>query len=108
MKNLLGDLMRQAEDLKTKAEKIQGELSESNVTGEAGGGMVKITVNGKFEVQQVFIEDLIFEGKKTMLEDLIAAAFNDASRKVSEMNNEKMASLTGGLEMPFGFNSPSS
>ena len=67
MKNLLGDLMKQAEDLKTKAEKIQGELSESSVTGEAGGGMVKITVNGKFEVQQVFIEDLVFEGKKLCL-----------------------------------------
>ena len=108
MKDLLGDLMRQAEDLKARAEKIQGELNESSVTGEAGGGMVKITVNGKFEVEKVLIEDLVFDGKKTMLEDLIAAAFNDASRRVSEMNKEKMASLTGGLEIPFGFNSPSS
>ena len=94
--------------MNAKADKILVDLDVSSVTGEAGGGMVKITVNGKFEVQQVFIEDLVFEGKKTMLEDLIAAAFNDASRKVSEMNKEKMASLTGGMEMPFGFNSPSS
>ena len=108
MKNFLGDLMKQAEDLKAKAEKIQGELNESNVTGDAGGGMVKITVNGKFEVEKVFIEDSVFDGKKTMLEDLIAAAFTDASRKVSEMNKEKMASLTGGLEVPFGFKPPSS
>ena len=100
--------MKQAEDLKVKAEKIQDELNQSCVTGEAGGGMVKITVNGKFEVEEVLIEDSLFGGKKTMLEDLIAAAFNDASRKVSEMNKEKMVSLTGGLEIPFGFNSPSS
>ena len=108
MKNLLGDLMRQAEDIKAKAEKIQNELKESCVTGEAGGGMVKITVNGKFEVEKVFMEDSVFDGKKTMLEDLVAAAFNDASRKVAEMNKEKMASITGGLEIPFGFNSSSS
>ena len=108
MKNLLGDLMRQAEDIKAKAEKIQDELNESCVSGEAGGGMVKITVNGKFEVEKVFIEVSVFGGKKTMLEDLIAAAYNDASRKVSEMNKEKIASLTGGIEIPFGFNSPTS
>ena len=65
--------MKQAEDIKAKAEKIQNELKESCVTGEAGGGMVKITVNGKFEVEKVFLEDSVFE-KKTMLEDLVTAA----------------------------------
>ena len=100
--------MKQAEDIKAKAEKIQNELKESCVTGEAGGGMVKITVNGNFEVEKVFLEDSVFDGKKTMLEDFVTAAFNDASRKVAEMNKEKMASITGGLEIPFGFNSPSS
>ena len=67
MKNLLGDLMRQAEDIKAKAEKIQSELNDSCVSGEAGGGMVKITVNGKFEVEKVFIEDPVFDGKKPCL-----------------------------------------
>ena len=98
--------MKQAEDLKAKAEKIQDELRECSVTGEAGGGMVKIRVNGKFEVEKIFIEDSVINGSKSMLEDLIAAAFNDAVRKVSDLNKEKMASLSGGLEMPFGFKPP--
>jgi len=106
MKNLLGDLMRQAEDMKGKVDRLQEELLETSVTGESGGGMVRITINGKFEVEEVLIEDSVYAGGKSLLEDLIAGAFNDASKKMSQLNKEKMATITGGLEMPLGFKLP--
>tara|TARA_B100000686_G_scaffold316478_1_gene364354 strand:+ start:253 stop:573 length:321 start_codon:yes stop_codon:yes gene_type:complete len=106
MKNLLGDLMRQAEDMKTKVDKLQEELLEVTVTGESGGGMVKITINGKFEVEAVSIEESVYTRGKNLLEDLIAGAFNDAAQKMSQLSKEKMASISGGLEMPLGLKLP--
>ncbi len=106
MKNLLGDLMRQAEDMKAKVDRLQEELLETSVTGESGGGMVRITINGKFEVEAVLIEESVYVSGKSLLEDLIAGAFNDATKKMSQLNKEKMAGITGGLEMPLGFKLP--
>lgn len=106
MKGLLGDLMKQAEAMKTKVDKLQEELLETSVVGESGGGMVKVTINGKFEVEEVFIEDSSFGSDKRVLEDLIAGAFNDATRKLSQLNKQKMASITRGMEMPFDFKPP--
>jgi len=106
MKNLLGDLMRQAEDMKAKVDRLQEELLETSVTGESGGGMVRITINGKFEVEAVLIEESVYASGKSLLEDLIAGAFNDATKKMSQLNKEKMAGITGGLEMPLGFKLP--
>ena len=104
MKGVFNDLLKHAEDMKTKVERLREELLEIAVTGEAGGGMVKITVNGRYEVESVNVEDGVLIGEKGLLEDLLAGAMNDANRKISNLNKEKMESLTGGIEMPFNFN----
>ena len=76
------------------------------VTGEAGAGMVKVTMTGNHNVRRVAIDDSLMEDDKEMLEDLVAAAMNDAVRRVEEQNKEKMGSLTGGMQMPPGMKMP--
>jgi len=84
----------------------QDEIAAATVQGESGAGLVRITLNGKRQVQKIVIDDSLLQEDRDMLEDLIAAAFNDAVHKVSVLKQEKMAGLTGGMELPPGFKLP--
>jgi DNA-binding YbaB/EbfC family protein len=102
----IGQLMKQAQAMQANMEKAQAELASLEVEGQAGGGMVKVRVTCKHEVRSVEIEDSLLEDDKDMLEDLIAAAFNDANRKVETTVQERMSSVTGGLQLPDGMKLP--
>ncbi|EMR13065.1 DNA-binding protein [Methylophaga lonarensis MPL] len=102
MKGGLGNLMKQAQQMQANMEKAQQELANIEVTGQAGGGMVQIIMTGKHDVKRVNIEQTLFEDDKEMLEDLIAAAVNDAVRQVEKTTQERMSSmLPPGMKMPF-------
>ena len=102
MKGGLGNLMKQAQQMQANMEKAQKELASVEVIGQAGGGMVKITMTGKHDVKRVQIEDALFEDDKEMLEDLLAAAVNDANRQVEQTTQERMSGmLPPGMKMPF-------
>lgn len=96
----LSQLMRQAQEMQANMQKAQNELANIEVEGAAGGGMVKVVVTCKHDVRRVTIEESLLRGDKDMLEDLVAAAFNDASRKIEQTVQEKMSSVTGGLGLP--------
>ncbi len=105
MKGALGGLMKQAQKMQENMKQAQEEIATTEVHGESGGGMVKIVMNGRHDVRKISIDDAVMDDKE-MLEDLIAAAVNDAVRKVESMTREKMAGMTGGLELPPGFKLP--
>ena len=106
MKNL-GQLMKQAQEMQGRMAEMQERLQEAEVVGQAGGGMVQVTVNGKHEVRRVKIDPaLIDPGEAEVLEDLIAAAVNDARGKVEAHMQEEMRKLTGGMNLPPGFKLP--
>lgn len=106
MKNL-GQMMKQAQQMQEKMGSLQDELAASEVTGTSGGGMVEITLTGKHEVKKIHIDaSLMSPDERDVLEDLLAAAFNDARSKVEVMMKEKMAELTGGLQLPPGMSLP--
>lgn len=102
----LSQLMKQAQEMQANMQKAQEELAKLEVDGEAGGGMVKVRMTCKYEVRRVAIESALLEDDKEMLEDLVAAAVNDASRKVEQTVQERMASLTSGLALPPGMKLP--
>lgn len=103
----MGNLMKQAQQMQERMQKMQEEIANMEVTGEAGAGLVKVTITGSHSVRRVELDDsLMEEDEKEMLEDLIAAAFNDAARRIEEAQKEKMASVTGGMQMPPGFKMP--
>ncbi|MFT3905321.1 MAG: YbaB/EbfC family nucleoid-associated protein [Steroidobacteraceae bacterium] len=106
MRGNFGNPMKQAQALQAGMQKIQNELATLEVTGEAGGGMVKVTVTGKHEVRRVQIEPSVIGEDREMLEDLIAAAFNDALHKAEAASQAKMAGLMGGLQLPPGMKLP--
>ncbi len=106
MKNPLGNIMQQAQQMQENFQKAQEELAEMEVSGESGGGLVKIVMTGKREVRNITIDDSLIGDDRDMLEDLVAAAFNDAVRRVDKMKQEKLASLTAGMQMPGGFKMP--
>jgi len=106
MKNGLGNMLKQAEKMQSEMARVQEELAGSRVDGESGGGMVKVTMNGKREVVAVNIESVATTEDKGMLEDLVAAAVNDAIRRVEELSAEKMADITSGIELPAGIKLP--
>ncbi|RYU60521.1 YbaB/EbfC family nucleoid-associated protein [Methylolobus aquaticus] len=106
MKNPLGALMQQAQKMQENFQKAQEELANSEVHGEAGGGLVKINMNGKKEVLRVSIDDSLLANDRDMLEDLVAAAVNDAVRRVNKLKQEKLSGLTGGLDLPGDFKLP--
>ncbi|HUL11572.1 MAG TPA: YbaB/EbfC family nucleoid-associated protein [Methylococcaceae bacterium] len=106
MKNPLASLMQQAQQMQENIKKAQEELAAAEVQGESGGGLVKIVMNGNREVLKLSIDDSLVKDDRDMLEDLVAAAVNDAVRKVAKLKQDKMASLTGGLEFPAGFKMP--
>ena len=102
----MGNLMKQAQQMQEKMQQAQAEIANMEVTGESGAGMVKITMTGSHSVRRVELDDSLMEDDKDMLEDLIAAAFNDAARRIEEAQKEKMAGVTGGMNLPAGFKMP--
>lgn len=106
MKGGLGNLMKQAQKMQEDMQKLQEEIANLEVTGQAGGGLVQVVMTGRHDVRRVEIDDSLLQDDKEMLEDLIAAAVNDAVRKVESETKEKMASMTSGLPMPPGFKLP--
>lgn len=106
MKGAMGNLMRQAQQMQEKMQKVQAEIAALQVTGEAGGGMVRVTLNGKHEGKKVELDPQLLSDDKDLLEDLIAAAITDASHKLERAQKDKMAEVTGGLNLPAGLNLP--
>jgi DNA-binding YbaB/EbfC family protein len=106
MKNL-GEMMKSAQQMQEKMKSMQDDLSCMELTGAAGGGMVEVTMSGKYETKGVKIDpSLLIADDAEVLEDLIAAAFNDAKCKVETLMQEKMSELTGGLQIPPGMSLP--
>jgi DNA-binding YbaB/EbfC family protein len=106
MKGGIGQLMKQAQKMQEEMKKAQEEMASLEVTGESGGGMVKVTMNGRQQLRSLEIDDSLVGDDKEMLEDLIIAAFNDAQRKVEETTQEKFSGLAGGLNLPPGMKMP--
>jgi DNA-binding YbaB/EbfC family protein len=102
----LSQLMRQAQEMQANMQKAQDELAATEVEGVSGGGMVKVIVTCKHEVRRVTIEEALLKDDKEMLEDLVAAALNDANRKVEQTVQQKLSSVTGGLGLPPGLKLP--
>jgi DNA-binding YbaB/EbfC family protein len=102
----MGDLMKQAQQMQERMADLQRELAEAEVTGESGAGLVKVTLNGRHEARKVDIDPSLMSEEREMLEDLIAAAFTDAARRVEQAQQEKMAGLTAGLGLPPGVKLP--
>ena len=106
MKGGLGNILKQAQKMQEELQKTQAKLAQEEVTGESGGGMVKVTMNGRHEVRRVEIDSSLMEDDKEMLEDLVAAAVNAAVQRVGEKMQENMADLTSGLQLPPGMKLP--
>ncbi len=106
MKNL-GNMMKQAQQMQEKMQEMQQRLQEHEETGSAGGGMVTVTMNGKYEVRSTKIDpSLVDPNDVSVLEDLITAALNDAKEKITEYMQEQMKEVTGGMDLPPGMNLP--
>ena len=106
MKGGLGNLMKQAQQMQAEMQKAQAELASMEVTGESGGGMVRVTMTGRHDVRRVEIDDSLIGDDKEMLEDLVAAAVNDAVHRIEAETQEKMSKLTSGLNLPAGVKLP--
>jgi DNA-binding YbaB/EbfC family protein len=106
MKNQLAGLMKQAQKMQEDVKKAQEALADIEVEGAAGGGLVKVTMTCRFDVRRVVIDPSLLEDDKDMLEDLTAAAFNDALRKAQATSDEKMGAATAGMPMPPGMKFP--
>lgn len=100
----LGNLMRQAQKMQENMKRAQEEIARTEITGESGAGMVKITLNGRHEARKVEINPEALKEDKEFLEDLIAAAINDATQKLDAATKEKMSKVTGGMQLPPGLN----
>lgn len=98
--------MKQAQRMQEEMERAQAELASLEVTGEAGGGMVKVIMLGNRDIKSVKIDPVLMGDDVTMLEDLTAAAVNDATRKVEALSKEKLSGLAAGLNLPAGFKLP--
>ncbi|QIT55189.1 YbaB/EbfC family nucleoid-associated protein [Aquisalimonas sp. 2447] len=108
MKGGMGNLMKQAQKMQEDMQKAQEELAHMEVTGQAGGGMVSVVLNGKHECKRVEIDPSLFgdDDDRDMIADLVAAAFNDAVRKVQDATQERMQGMTEGLGLPPGMKLP--
>jgi DNA-binding YbaB/EbfC family protein len=102
----LGDLMKQAQQMQANMQKMQEDLANAEVTGEAGAGLVSVVMTGRHDVRRVQIDDSLMREDKEMLEDLLAAAVNDAVRKIEAQNREKMQNMTAGMGLPADFKMP--
>ena len=106
IKGGMGNLMKQAQKMQEQMAKAQEELASAEVTGESGAGLVKVVMTGRHDVKRVELDDSIMEEDKDMLEDLLAAAVNDAVRKIEQNNSEHMSKLTAGMGLPAGMKLP--
>ncbi|QGM21944.1 YbaB/EbfC family nucleoid-associated protein [Spiribacter sp. 2438] len=105
MKGGLGNMMKQAQRMQEEMQKAQAELAEMEVTGQAGGGMVSVIMTGRHEVRRVSIDESVYDDRE-MVEDLVAAACNDAVQKLEQVTQERMGSLTEGMNLPAGMKLP--
>lgn len=102
----MGNIMKQAQQMQERMQKAQEELARLEVTGESGAGMVKVVMTCNHNVRRVDIDPSLMDDDKDMLEDLVAAAMNDAVRRVADTSKEKMGDVTGGMPLPPGFKMP--
>ena len=106
MKNQLAGLMQQAQKMQENVQRLNDELASVEVEGQAGAGLVKVTLTCKYKARRVSIDPSLVGEDKDMLEDLVAAAFNDAVRRAEEASQQRMAALTAGMPLPPGFKMP--
>lgn len=106
MKGAMGNMMKQAQKMQEDMQKAQEEIANMEVEGQAGGGMVKVVMNGRHELRKVEIDDSLMSDDKEMIEDLVAAAVNDAVRKIEQQSSERMSGVTAGLNLPGGMKLP--
>ena len=106
MKGGIAGLMKQAQQMQENMKRMQDQLASVEVEGQAGAGMTKVVMTCRYDVKRVVIDDSLLKDDKEMLEDLVAAAFNDAVRKVEATTQERMGGMTAGLGLPPGFNLP--
>ena len=106
MKNQLAGLMKQAQAMQDNLKKAQEQLADVEVEGQSGAGLVKVTITCRNEVRRIAIDPSLVGDDKDMLEDLVAAAFNDAIRRAEEVSQQKMGKLTAGMPMPPGMKFP--
>ena len=102
----MGDLMKQAQQMQEKMQKLQEDIANTEVHGESGAGLVKVTMTGRHDVRKVDIDSSLLGEDTEILEDLIAAAMNDAVRRVENNQKERMSELTAGMPLPPGFKFP--
>ena len=106
MKGGIGGMMKKAQKMQEDMQKAQEELGDMEVTGKAGGGMVTVVMTGRHDVKRVSIDDSVLSEDKDMLEDLVAAAVNDAVQQVEKTSSEKMSGMMGGMQLPPGMKLP--
>jgi DNA-binding YbaB/EbfC family protein len=106
MKGGLGAMMKQAQQMQEKMQQAQQEVANLEVEGQSGGGLVKVVMTGRHELRKVNIDDTLMGEDKDMLEDLVAAAVNDAAQRLEVQTRELMAGATNGLELPAGMKLP--
>ncbi|MCP4409262.1 MAG: YbaB/EbfC family nucleoid-associated protein [Gammaproteobacteria bacterium] len=106
MKGGIGNMMRQAQKIQADMVKAQQELANMEVTGQSGGGLVSVVMTGKHEVRRVSVDDSLVGDDRDMLEDLVAAAINDAVRRVEDATKDKFSGMTAGMGLPPGMKLP--
>ncbi len=106
MRGGLGNMLQQAQRMQEELQRVQKELESAEVTGQAGGGMVSVTMTGRHEARRVRIDPQLMKDDAEMVEDLIAAAINDAVNKVAALSQSRMQAVTGGMQLPPGMKLP--
>ena len=106
MKGGIGNLMKQAQKMQEDMQRAQDEIANMEIEGQSGGGLVKVVMNGQHELRRVSIDDSLVGDDKDMLEDLVAAAVNDASQKLAAASKDRLSGLTSGMELPPGMKLP--
>lgn len=106
MRGPLGNLLQQAQRMQENLKRAQEEVAVLEATGQAGGNMVAVTINGRHEVKRVRIDPSVAGGDVEMLEDLVAAACNDANNRIAELTQQRMSEVAGGMNLPPGFKLP--
>ena len=100
------NILKQAQQMQEQMQKAQEKLAQELITGESGAGLVKVTMNGKYEVKRVEIDPSLYSDEKELVEDLVAAAFNAAGARVAENSRNSLAGMTAGMNLPPGFKFP--
>lgn len=106
MKGGMGNLMKQAQKMQEDMQRMQEEIANLQIEGQSGGGLVKVVMNGQHELASVAIDDSLVGDDKDMLEDLVAAAVNDATQKLAAASKERLGGITSGLDLPPGMKLP--